>query len=182
MTDVPATSRRRTMPWPLLVGVAALAGGTAAGISALSLADALTATGLPDPGPSTTLGLPVVRAILRASATQRCARCVRIPCASPRHGRVGGMGGVCGVAGATDNFRCLKSTGRGTPQPREAVVVGESGQYRVRVAVDRFAGGGGDGGESGGAALVVDAAAAGRFTGDADSARTDRPLISGRFA
>ncbi len=68
MTDVPATSRRRTMPWPLLVGVAALAGGTAAGISALSLADALTATGLPDPGPSTTLGLPVVRAIGEVAA------------------------------------------------------------------------------------------------------------------
>src|SRR6202000_3241482 len=32
------------------------------GIGALSLADALTATGLPDPGPATTLGLPFVRA------------------------------------------------------------------------------------------------------------------------
>ena len=39
-----------------------LAGCTAAGIGALSLADALTATGLPDPGPATTLGLPFVRA------------------------------------------------------------------------------------------------------------------------
>lgn len=39
-----------------------LAGGTAAAIAALSLADALTATGLPDPGPVTTLGLPFVRA------------------------------------------------------------------------------------------------------------------------
>jgi cytochrome c oxidase assembly factor CtaG/putative copper export protein len=48
--------------WPLLVGVAVLAGCTAAGIGALSLADALTATGLPDPGPATTLGLPFVRA------------------------------------------------------------------------------------------------------------------------
>jgi putative copper resistance protein D len=46
----------------LLLGVALLAGCTAAGLSALSLADALTATGLPDPGPVTTIGLPFVRA------------------------------------------------------------------------------------------------------------------------
>src|SRR6185312_4423904 len=38
------------------------AGCTAAGIGTLSLASALTATGLPDPGPVTTLGLPFVRA------------------------------------------------------------------------------------------------------------------------
>src|ERR1700759_2886325 len=61
MTDAPAASRR-AMAWPLLVGVAALAGCTAAGIGALSLAAALTATGLPDPGPVTTVGLPFVRA------------------------------------------------------------------------------------------------------------------------
>ena len=48
--------------WPLLIGVAVLAGCTAAGIGALSLADALTATGLPDPGPATMVGLPFVRA------------------------------------------------------------------------------------------------------------------------
>ena len=48
--------------WPVLFGVALLAGVTAAGIGALSLADALTATGLPDPGPVTTYGLPFVRA------------------------------------------------------------------------------------------------------------------------
>lgn len=47
---------------PLLLGVALLAGCTAAGLAALSLADALTATGLPDPGPVTTIGLPFVRA------------------------------------------------------------------------------------------------------------------------
>lgn len=61
MTDAPAASRR-AVAWPLLVGVAALAGCTAAGIGALSLAAALTATGLPDPGPVTTVGLPFVRA------------------------------------------------------------------------------------------------------------------------
>jgi cytochrome c oxidase assembly factor CtaG/putative copper export protein len=56
------TGKPRALVWPLLAGVAVLAGGTAAGIGALSLADALTATGLPDPGPATTLGLPFVRA------------------------------------------------------------------------------------------------------------------------
>jgi cytochrome c oxidase assembly factor CtaG/putative copper export protein len=61
MTGAPAT-RRSAAVWPLLVGVAVLAGCVAAGIGALSLAAALTATGLPDPGPVTTLGLPFVRA------------------------------------------------------------------------------------------------------------------------
>ncbi|OCB22055.1 cytochrome c oxidase assembly protein [Mycobacterium intracellulare] len=57
-----APSQRRALVWPVLAGVAALAGCTAAGIGTLSLASALTATGLPDPGPATTLGLPFVRA------------------------------------------------------------------------------------------------------------------------
>lgn len=48
--------------WPVLLGVGLLAGATAAALSALSLADALTATGLPNPGPVTTYGLPFVRA------------------------------------------------------------------------------------------------------------------------
>ncbi|MGE2733097.1 cytochrome c oxidase assembly protein [Mycolicibacterium vaccae] len=52
----------KTPVWTLLYGVAVLAGVTAAALSALSLADALTATGLPDPGPITTYGLPFVRA------------------------------------------------------------------------------------------------------------------------
>jgi putative copper resistance protein D len=46
----------------MLTVVAVLAGATAASLAALALADALTATGLPDPGPVTTLGLPFVRA------------------------------------------------------------------------------------------------------------------------
>ncbi len=49
--------------WPVLAAVAAVAGLVAAGIGVLSLADALTATGLPDPGPVTTVGLPFVRAV-----------------------------------------------------------------------------------------------------------------------
>ncbi|MGX9792599.1 cytochrome c oxidase assembly protein [Mycobacterium sp. MMS18-G62] len=57
-----ASTVRTSAVWPVLVGVAVLAGATAAGIGALSLADALTATGLPDPGPVTTYGLPFVRA------------------------------------------------------------------------------------------------------------------------
>ncbi|EHB53974.1 Cytochrome c oxidase caa3-type, assembly factor CtaG-related protein [Mycolicibacterium rhodesiae JS60] len=57
-----APADRHTAVWPVLWMVAVLAGITAAGIGALSLADALTATGLPDAGPVTTLGLPFVRA------------------------------------------------------------------------------------------------------------------------
>ncbi len=63
MTDASAPGRRHLPVWPLLCGVGVLAGGTAAGVSVLSLADALTATGLPDPGSVTTLGLPFVRAV-----------------------------------------------------------------------------------------------------------------------
>ncbi|HEU4360472.1 MAG TPA: cytochrome c oxidase assembly protein [Mycobacterium sp.] len=59
---VAAIRRRPAAVWPLLAGVTALAGCTAAALAALALADALTATGLPDPGPATTLGLPFVRA------------------------------------------------------------------------------------------------------------------------
>lgn len=62
MTAISATRSRPAIIAPVLAGVAILAGCTAAGIGALSLADALTATGLPDPGPVTTLGLPFVRA------------------------------------------------------------------------------------------------------------------------
>lgn len=53
---------RTSAVWPVLFGVALLAGVTAAGLGAMTLADALTATGLPDPGPVTTYGLPFVRA------------------------------------------------------------------------------------------------------------------------
>ena len=61
MTTV-APRVRSSAVWPVLVGVGVLAGAIAAGIGALSLADALTATGLPNPGPVTTYGLPFVRA------------------------------------------------------------------------------------------------------------------------
>src|ERR1700712_308549 len=61
MTNLAPRTRSREV-WPVLVGVAVLAGLAAAGIAALSVADALTATGLPDPGPVTTFSLPFVRA------------------------------------------------------------------------------------------------------------------------
>lgn len=57
-----ARSARTATVWPVLVGVALLAGVTAAALAALSIADALTATGLPNPGPVTNYGLPFVRA------------------------------------------------------------------------------------------------------------------------
>ena len=61
-------AKPRALVWPLLIGVAVLAGCTAAGIGALSLTDALTLTGLPNPGPATTVGLPFVRAAGEISA------------------------------------------------------------------------------------------------------------------
>jgi putative copper resistance protein D len=52
----------------VLYGVAVLAGVTAAALSALSLAEALTATGLPDPGLVTSYGLPFVEAVGQMAA------------------------------------------------------------------------------------------------------------------
>jgi cytochrome c oxidase assembly factor CtaG/putative copper export protein len=57
-----APAVRSSAVWPILYGVALLGGAVAAGIGGLSLVDALAATGLPDPGPATTYGLPFVRA------------------------------------------------------------------------------------------------------------------------
>ncbi|CDO08091.1 copper resistance protein CopD [Mycolicibacterium cosmeticum] len=56
----PVSGRRASLI--TLVAVAALAGITASVIGAMSLADAMIATGLPNPGPITTYGLPAVRA------------------------------------------------------------------------------------------------------------------------
>ena len=57
-----STGVRSAPVWTVLYGVALLAGVTAAALAGLALADALTATGLPDPGPVTSYGLPFVRA------------------------------------------------------------------------------------------------------------------------
>ncbi|MDA2893831.1 cytochrome c oxidase assembly protein [Mycolicibacterium sp. BiH015] len=62
MTSPDRPASRSAPVWSVLCGVALLAGVTAAALSALSLTDALTATGLPDPGPTTTYGLPFVKA------------------------------------------------------------------------------------------------------------------------
>ena len=61
MTTV-APPQRSSAVGPILTAIALLAGAVAAGIGALSVVDALAATGLPDPGPATTYGLPFVRA------------------------------------------------------------------------------------------------------------------------
>ncbi|MGD9621446.1 MAG: cytochrome c oxidase assembly protein [Mycolicibacterium sp.] len=53
---------RRLPYWSVLYCVALLAGVTAAALAGLALADALTETGLPDPGPVTNYGLPFVKA------------------------------------------------------------------------------------------------------------------------
>lgn len=64
------TGSRSTTPraLPVLIGVALLAGAVAGSIGALALADALIATGLPNPGPVTNYGLPFVRAAGEISA------------------------------------------------------------------------------------------------------------------
>ena len=75
---------RRASVWPLLYGVAVLAGLTAAGLSALSLAEALTATGLPDPGPVTNYGLPFVKAAGELAAVIATDGTTQIDSPSPR--------------------------------------------------------------------------------------------------
>jgi putative copper resistance protein D len=62
-TSLAPAAVRGSRAWSVLYGVAVLAGVTAAALSALSIVDALTATGLPDPGPVTTYGLPFVKAV-----------------------------------------------------------------------------------------------------------------------
>jgi putative copper resistance protein D len=62
MTTAAPSSVRHGTVWPILIGAGLLAGITAAGLAGLALADALTATGLPNPGPVTNYGLPFVRA------------------------------------------------------------------------------------------------------------------------
>ncbi|GAB5902521.1 cytochrome c oxidase assembly protein [Mycobacteroides chelonae] len=62
MTTTSTASKIDSPIWTIVVGLAALAGLVAAAIGALSLAEALLATGLPNPGPVTSYGLPFVRA------------------------------------------------------------------------------------------------------------------------
>ena len=158
--------------WPVLFGVALLAGVTAAGIGALSLADALTATGLPDPGPGHHLRPAVragrgrdrrrgrrrvvpVRGVPRAAAAERGARRRRLPRAAARHRRLGGVDGVRGAAGAADRLRRLRSAVARPPQPVGHLVGGRPGRHRGRLAVDGVPGGDRDRREHPGAALVA---------------------------
>src|ERR1700687_908379 len=98
MTTV-APGVRSAAVWPVLVGVAVLAGVTAAGIGALSLADALTATGLPDPGPVTTYGLTFVRAAGEIAAVLAVGSFMFgsfiVPAQSPRDLLAAGYLAVC---------------------------------------------------------------------------------------
>src|ERR1700739_1196017 len=158
MTGVPAT-RRGAAVWPLLAGVAVLAGCTAAGIGALSVAAALTATGLPDPGPVTTLGLPFVRAAGEVAAVVAVGAFLLAAFLVPpqksgvldvdgyRAVRIGTVAsGACAdwAACPTDVFRRLRPADHRSPQPREALVAGQPDQYRDGVAADRGAGRGRD--------------------------------------
>ncbi|WP_078313898.1 cytochrome c oxidase assembly protein [Mycobacterium sp. D16Q16] len=62
MTTIPTARKTDSPIWTIVVGLAVLAGLVAAAIGALSLTEALLATGLPNPGPVTSYGLPFVRA------------------------------------------------------------------------------------------------------------------------
>lgn len=68
MTTTPAARKTDSPIWTIVVGLAALAGLIAATIGALSLTEALLATGLPNPGPVTSYGLPFVRAAAEIAA------------------------------------------------------------------------------------------------------------------
>ncbi|MUM16200.1 bifunctional copper resistance protein CopD/cytochrome c oxidase assembly protein [Mycobacterium sp. CBMA271] len=68
MTTTPTTRQTDSSIWTIVVGMAVVAGLVAATIGALSLTDALLATGLPNPGPVTSYGLPFVRAAAEIAA------------------------------------------------------------------------------------------------------------------
>ncbi|WP_134048019.1 cytochrome c oxidase assembly protein [Mycobacteroides franklinii] len=68
MTTTPTARKTDSPMWTIVVGLAVLAGLVAATIGALSLTDALIATGLPNPGPVTSYGLPFVRAAAEIAA------------------------------------------------------------------------------------------------------------------
>ena len=162
---------------------------TAAASAALSLADALTATGLPDPGPVTTYGLPFVRAAGEIAAVVAVGSFLfaafLVP---PQHNgvldadgyralrlgtvAVGRVDGVRGAAGAADRLRCLRPAAARPPQSgrrsgRSPSLVDTAGAWRwtaFLAAVVTIA-------QHPGAALVVDAAAVRRLAGHADAAR-----------
>ena len=198
MTTV-ASSVRSSAVWPVLVGVAVLAGAVAAGLGALSLADALTATGLPDPGPVTTYGLPFVRAAGEIAAVVAVGSFLLAAFLVPpqangvldaggyralRLGTVAsGLWTVCAVLLVP--LTVSDVTGQPlacAPRPVGHLVSGEPGRDRRRVALDRIYRRCRDDRQHPGAALVAHAAAVRRVIGHPAAARTDRSFVVGRFA
>ena len=176
MTVDRSVATPRALVWPLLIGVALLAGCTAAGIGALSLADALTATGLPDPGPATTLGLPFVRAAGEIAAVLAVGSFLFAAFLVPpqrsgvldadgyralRLGTVAsGVWAVCAALLVPLTISDVSGRPLGAHlNPVRIWSRGRPGHHRLRVALDRGAGRAGDAGQPVGAALVVDAAA-----------------------
>ena len=198
MTTV-ATSVRSSAVWPVLVGVGVLAGAVAAGLAAMSLADALTATGLPDPGPVTTYGLPFVRAAGEIAAVVAVGSFLLAAFLVPpqangvldaggyralRLGTVAsGVWTVCAVLLVPLTVSDVTGQPVGSRLSPSAIwSVAEPGRDRRSVAVDRIPGGGRDHREHPGAAVVADTAAVRRIIGHPDPARIDRPFVVGRFA
>ncbi len=195
-----AQNVRTSAVWPVLFGVAVLAGVTAAGLGAMSLADALTATGLPDPGPVTTYGLPFVRAAGEIAAVVAVGSFMFAAFMVPPqqngvldadgyralrtgHRRVGDLDGVRGAAGAADRLRRHRSAAvRRACSPADiwsvAGLVETAGAWRWTAFLAAIV----DGREHPGAALVADAGAVRRVAGDAAPACADRTFVVGRLA
>ena len=178
---------------------ALLAGVTAAGIGALSLADALTATGLPDPGPVTTYGLPFVRAAGEIAAVVAVGSFLFAAFLVPpqttgvldaggyRALRMGTAASALWAVCAAMLVPLTVSDVSGQPlrehlNPVEHLVGGQPRRHRGSLAVDRVHRRRGHPGQPPGAALVVDAGAAGRRADHAGAAGADRPFVGGRRA
>ena len=184
--------------WPVLVGVGVLAGAIAAGIGALSLADALTATGLPNPGPATTYGLPFVRAageiaaVLAAGSFLFAAFLVPpqtngvLDAGGYRALRLGTAASAVWTVCAALLVPLTVSDVSGQPlrehlNPVKRLVGGQPRRHRRRLALDRVHRCRRHAGQPSGAALGVDAGAAGRCADHARAAGPDRSFV-GRAA
>ena len=198
MTTVARTVRTSPV-WPVLVGVGLLAGITAAALAGLSVADALTATGLPDPGPVTTYGLPFVRAAGELAAVVAVGSFLLAAFLVPPQ-----SSGVLDVAG----YRALRTgtvasavwtvcavllvpltrlrrhrAAAGQPtQPVVGLVGCQPDRNGGHLALDRPVRRRGHGGQHSGAALVVDAAALCRSARHPGADRLERALVGRRLA
>ena len=169
------------MAWPLLIGVGGAGGCTAAGIGALSLADALTATGLPDPGPVTTWGCPSSGPPARSPRCWPSGRsCSRRSWFRRRSNGVldadgyralrvatvaSGAWAVCAALLVPLTISDVSGQPFAAHLNPATLVAGRPDQHRVGVAMDGVAGRGGHAGQPAGAALVLDSPAAGRVVG-----------------